>query len=82
MMGGLVYGDSLRWHTEGERCFVMDSRDDEVALRDNIHSDEHIVVEVAVVLTAQHTEVGNLVAVLEAEVDKVSSSVCSSWQDA
>lgn len=71
MDSGLFYSDTLGWHTEGERCFVIDGRDDEVALRDDIHSDEHVVVEVAVVLAAQHAEVGNLVAVLEAEVDEV-----------
>jgi len=60
MDSGLFYSDTLGWHTEGERGFVMDGRNNEVALRDDIHSDEHVVVEVAVVLAAQHAEVGNL----------------------
>ena len=61
---GLFYCDSLRRHTEGERRYVVDSRDNEIALRDDIHTDEHIVVEFAVVIAVQHAEIGDFVTIL------------------
>ena len=75
MDSGLFYSDTLGWHTEGERGFVMDGRNNEVALRDDIHADEHVIVEVAIVLAAEHAKVGNLVTVLETKVDKVGVNV-------
>ena len=71
----LFYCDSLCRHTKRERRFVVDRRDNEIALSDDIHADEHIIVEIAVVLAAEHAKVGNLVAILEAEVDEVGIDV-------
>ena len=67
----LFYCDSFCRHTKRERRFVVDGRDNEIALSDDIHADEYIVVEIAVVLAAEHAKVGNLIAVLEAEVNEV-----------
>ena len=65
----LFNSDALRRHTEGENGLVVDRGNAEVALGDDVHAYEHVVV--AVVLAAQHRQIGYAVAVLEAEVYEV-----------
>ena len=67
----LFYRDALCGHSERESGFAVKGRDNKVALRDDIHANEHIIVKVAVVLATQYTEIGDAIAVLEAEVYEV-----------
>ena len=75
---GLFNRYTLCWHSECECSLIVDGGYGEVSLRDDIHANEYVVVEVAVVLAAQYAEVGDTIAIVETEVDEV----CVHFDDA